>query len=74
MIGMKKKKEIKPMTEHGAKKIRTHNINTLLNDDEFNAFNRMIETCKVKNKSKWIREVIMRTVIDQLNENAPKLF
>jgi hypothetical protein len=54
--------------------LRTNRQIFTLNDEENKALNRYIAKYKVKNKSKFIRETIMMTVIRKLEEDHPTLF
>lgn len=53
---------------------RKNRLNVMLNDDEMRAVNRYIEKYKVKNKSKFIREIIISTILKQFEEDHPTLF
>lgn len=46
----------------------------MLNDKEHNTLNRYLEKYKIKNKSKFVREALMHTVIKRLEEDYPSLF
>lgn len=54
--------------------VRTHRQAFTLNDEENKALNRYIAKFKVKNKSKFIRETLMITIIRKLEEDHPRLF
>jgi hypothetical protein len=45
-----------------------------LNDEENKALNRYIEKYKVQNKSKFLRETVMLTIIRKFEEDHPTLF
>ena len=53
---------------------RTHRETITLNDEEFKFLNRYIEKYKISNKSKFIRETLMRTIIVRFEEDHPTLF
>ncbi len=53
---------------------RTHRENITLNDEEFKFLNRYMEKFKISNKSKFIRETLMRTIIVRFEEDHPTLF
>jgi hypothetical protein len=69
-----KKQKIKSISERNIKSLRTHRHFFMLNDKENNALERYICKYKVKNKSKFIREALMTTVIRKLEEDSPTLF
>ena len=54
--------------------LRTHRQIFTLNDEENKALNRYIERYKVQNKSKFIREAVMLTIIRKMEEDHPTLF
>ena len=54
--------------------LRTHRQIFTLNDEENRALIRYITKYKVQNKSKFIREALMLTIIKKLEEDHPTLF
>ncbi|MEI6751662.1 MAG: hypothetical protein WCK78_00705 [Paludibacter sp.] len=64
----------KPSTQIKTKLLRTHKNAFTLNDEENKALNRYISKYKVKNKSKFIREAVMLTIIRKMEEDHPTLF
>jgi hypothetical protein len=54
--------------------LRTNRQIFTLNDEENKALNRYISKYKVKNKSKFIRETVMLSIIRKLEEDHPTLF
>ncbi|MDD4968265.1 MAG: hypothetical protein PHT07_02430 [Paludibacter sp.] len=54
--------------------LRTHRQIFTLNDEENKALNRYITKYKVQNKSKFIREALMMTIIRKMEEDHPTLF
>ncbi|HBZ34371.1 MAG TPA: hypothetical protein DEO38_04635 [Bacteroidales bacterium] len=58
----------------GARRPRTHKHCFSLNDDEQRALERYCQRYHVKNKSKFIREALMRTILQQFDEDHPTLF
>jgi hypothetical protein len=54
--------------------LRTHRQIFTLNDEENRALNRYMTKYKVQNKSKFIREAVMLTIIRKLEEDHPTLF
>ena len=54
--------------------LRTHRQIFTLNDEENKALNRYIAKYRVQNKSKFIRETLMKAIIRQFEEDHPTLF
>lgn len=54
--------------------LRTHKYVFALNDDENKALNRYIDKYKIQNRSRFIREAVMITIIKKLEEDHPTLF
>jgi len=54
--------------------LRTHKQVFVLNDEENKALNRYIAKYKIQNKSKFIRETLMTTIIRKMEEDHPRLF
>lgn len=54
--------------------LRTHRQTFTLNDEENKALNRYLSKYKVKNKSKFIREAVMLTIIRKFEDDHPRLF
>lgn len=54
--------------------IRRNRIAFMLNDKEFAVLKRFLSKYKVTNKSKFIREAVMKTVLRRLDEDYPTLF
>ena len=54
--------------------LRTHRETITLNDEEYKFLNRYMEKYKISNKSKFIRETLMRTIIVRFEEDHPTLF
>lgn len=53
---------------------RIHKHLFMLNEEENNALNRYITKYKVQNKSKFIRETLMLSIIRKFEEDHPTLF
>jgi len=66
------KKKVLPVSQRNS--LRTHRQIFTLNDEENKALNRYIEKYKVQNKSKFIREAVMLTIIRKMEEDHPTLF
>ena len=54
--------------------LRTHRQIFTLNDEENKALARYIAKYNVQNKSKFIRETLMITIIRKMEEDHPTLF
>jgi len=54
--------------------LRTHRQIFTLNDEENKALTRYITKYNVQNKSKFIRETLMLTIIRKMEEDHPTLF
>jgi len=54
--------------------LRTHRQIFTLNDEENKALTRYITKYNVQNKSKFIRETLMMTIIRNMEEDHPTLF
>ena len=54
--------------------LRTHRETITLNDEEYKFLNRYMGKYKISNKSKFIRETLMRTIIVRFEEDHPTLF
>lgn len=46
----------------------------MLNDAEVRALDRYCEQLHVTNRSKLIREAVIRTILKKMDENSPTLF
>ena len=53
---------------------RTHRVAFMLNDEERRYLEAYVNRYKVDNVSKFLRDVVMRTVLHQLDEDRPTLF
>jgi len=66
-------KKLKP-TVIKLKSLRTHQHVFMLNDEENKALNRYISKYKVRNKSRFIRETLMFSILRKFDEDHPTLF
>ena len=65
----------KTSTNHLKTKLkRTNKITLLLNDKEIEAFETYCKKYRIKSKSQFAREVVMRTVMNRFFEDYPTLF
>lgn len=53
---------------------RSHRVSIMLNDSEFRAFQRYCERYTVSNKSRLIRETLMREILKRFEQDSPTLF
>ncbi|MCQ2350880.1 MAG: hypothetical protein MJ003_02790 [Paludibacteraceae bacterium] len=72
-MALKAKKIVKPVDGYNPY-LRRNRLTVMLNDKEFAMLERFLAKYKVKNKSKFIRESIMKAVMKRLNEDYPSLF
>ena len=56
------------------KSLRTHKYVFALNEEEEKALNRYVDKYKVRNRSRFIRETLMFTIIKKFEEDTPTLF
>lgn len=53
---------------------RVHKITALLNDKEQEAIERYCKDYKVRNKSKFIRDMVFSSILDSYERDYPTLF
>lgn len=53
---------------------RTNRVSILLNDSEMRALDCYCEKYGVRNRSRVVREALMRSVLKQFEKDAPTLF
>ncbi|MDH6355758.1 hypothetical protein M2132_002104 [Dysgonomonas sp. PH5-45] len=53
---------------------RTKQANFSLNDEEYNLICSYIKKYKITNKSRWMRETIIKHVLKSLDQDHPTLF
>ncbi len=53
---------------------RKHTVQFLFNDLELEAFDKYCKKYKIKNKSRFIREIVMTEVLGQFDRDYPSLF
>lgn len=54
--------------------LRKNRVTFVLNDKELNALEAYCKRFRVKNKSRFVRAVLMSTVIERLEQSSPTLF
>ena len=70
----KKTSTLHPLNRTHARGARTNRVSILLNDSEMRALNRYCERYGVKNRSRLVREILMRGVLRQFEKDSPTLF
>ena len=53
---------------------RQHRVSIMLNDSEMRALQRYLDRYDVSNRSRLIREVLMRNIMQQFDRDNPTLF
>jgi hypothetical protein len=67
----KKKEILIPVRE---KLVRKHKITFMLNDKEMEAIENYLSRYRIKNKSRFYRETIVRHILKQIEKDTPELF
>ena len=67
----KKKEILIPVRE---KLVRKHKITFMLNDKEMQAIENYLSRYRIKNKSRFYRETIVRHILKQMEKDTPELF
>jgi hypothetical protein len=68
---MKKKTPKEPTKKRVS--TRKNRVAIMLNDDELKAMTRFIDTYKIKNKSRFVRETLMTAILKKFDEDHPTL-
>ena len=68
----KKKKKIEPVTVKKPK--RTHRQTITFNDTEISFISNFCTKYKITKKTKFLREAIISTILQKMEEDHPKLF
>lgn len=63
-----------PSNKKFAKEQRNNRVSIMLNDSEMRALNRFCERYTVSNRSRLIREALMRSILHRLDKDSPTLF
>lgn len=61
-------------TYHGKPAPRKNRVSILLNDNEMRALERYCEQYTVSNRSRLIRETLMRNILKRFDNDSPTLF
>ena len=67
----KKREILVPVRE---KLVRKHKITFMLNDREMEAIEKYLSRYRIKNKSRFYRETIVRHILKQIEQDTPELF
>lgn len=67
----KKREILVPIRE---KLVRKHKITFMLNDKEMDAIENYLSRYRIKNKSRFYRETIVRHILKQMEKDTPELF
>ena len=66
---------MKPIKKYHSKSSpRSHRVSILLNDSEMRALERYCEQYTVSNRSRLIRETLMRNILKRFDKDSPTLF
>ena len=68
------RKKVRPAPSHLPRKKRVHRSTFMLTDEENSAIEQYCKKYKIKNKSKFMREAVLRTVMERFLEDYPTLF
>ena len=65
----------KPTPNNRKRKLpRTNRVSIMLNDSELHALNKYCDAYTVSNRSKLIRETLMRNILKRFDNDNPTLF
>ena len=73
MAGQRKKKKASAPSVKD-RLVRDKRMSITLNEKEYRVIERFFKEYKIRNKSKFLRDTIIRTVWQKLEESAPTLF
>ena len=59
---------------HSQTERRKHRVSIILNDSEKRALERYCDQYTVKNRSRLIRETLMRNILKRFEKDSPTLF
>ncbi len=68
------KPAISALNRPRVREARTNRVSILLNDSELRALDRYCEKYGVRNRSRFVRETLMRSVLKRFEKDAPTLF
>lgn len=64
----------RPLNRPRTREARTNKLTILLNDSELRALDRYCERYGIKNRSRFVRETLMRSVLKRFEQDSPTLF
>ncbi|MBR5855015.1 MAG: hypothetical protein IKY87_05010 [Paludibacteraceae bacterium] len=70
----KKTQSVHSLNRPRQRDARIHRINIMLNDSEMRALSRYCDKYGVRNRSRFVRETLMRAVLKQFEKDTPTLF
>ncbi len=68
------KPAISTLNRPRVREARTNRVSILLNDSELRALDRYCEKYGVRNRSRFVRETLMRSVLKRFEKDTPTLF
>ncbi|MDR0895999.1 MAG: hypothetical protein LBN06_11990 [Prevotellaceae bacterium] len=74
MKSVAKKKGKKEAKKPLGTSLRKHRMHCMLNDEELNIIEHYLKKYKIANKSRWIRETILKEIYQKAMEDYPTLF
>ena len=60
--------------EERAKLVRRYRKTVLFNEKEISLINQYCERFSIRNKSAFLREVVVSHILEQMDDNYPRLF
>ena len=68
------RKKVRQASSHQPRKKRIHRSTFMLTDEEKSAIEQYCKKYKIRNKSKFMREAVLRTVMERFLDDYPTLF
>ena len=68
------KPAISTLNRPRVREARTNRVSILLNDSELRALDRYCEKYGVRNRSRFVRKTLMRSVLKRFEKDTPTLF
>ena len=59
---------------HRERERRCHRVTIMLNDSELRVLNRYCQQYGLKNRSRVVRETLVRSILKRMDEDTPTLF
>ena len=70
----KKISSLSTLNRPRVRQARNHRVSILLNDSEMRALDRYCDKYGVRNRSRFMREALRRSVLKQFEKDSPTLF